>query len=172
VIRRALFVLLTFFLGWIAQAIFLHLAPLSLPAPHWLLVAVLAVGASGRVNLAQGLGFFWGLALDLYGQTPFGSQGLLLAFCGFAAGSLSKNLNAEKMITQEALTLVASVVFIVGSLQLGEWFVPATGPHRWSLGLCLAGAAMNALAAPAVFWVLRIWLELGDAWRARAGARD
>ncbi|HMZ25973.1 MAG TPA: rod shape-determining protein MreD, partial [Elusimicrobiota bacterium] len=110
-IRRALFVLLTFFLGWIAQAIFLHLAPLSLPAPHWLLVAVLAVGASGRVNLAQGLGFFWGLALDLYGQTPFGSQGLLLAFCGFAAGSLSKNLNAEKMITQEALTLVASVVF-------------------------------------------------------------
>ncbi|HMU95185.1 MAG TPA: rod shape-determining protein MreD [Elusimicrobiota bacterium] len=171
-IRRALFVLLTFFLGWIAQAIFLHLAPLSLPAPHWLLVAVLAVGASGRVNLAQGLGFFWGLALDLYGQTPFGSQGLLLAFCGFAAGSLSKNLNAEKMITQEALTLVASVVFIVGSLQLGEWFVPATGPHRWSLGLCLAGAAMNALAAPAVFWALRIWLELGDAWRARAGARD
>ncbi len=162
--RRAMFIAVTFLLGWMFQSVFLYVVPVALPTPHWLLLAVLAIGSAGRTEAAQGLGFFWGLSLDVYGITAFGAQGWLLALAGFASGSLAKKLDTEKMETQQALALGGTLLYLLGASRLIAVFQPAAGPRDVAWGLVAGEIFLNALAAPAVFWAVRRWLAWGDRW--------
>ena len=161
--KTALFFLLTLILGWVFQALFFYGIPSGLPTPQWLLLAVLALGAQGRTKFAMTLGFLWGLSLDAYGVSAFGVQGWLLALAGFLAGTYSKNLNAEKVGTQETMTVVATVVVWIGTRLLGAFFDHSL-VERPGLGLALAHVGLNALVAPGVFWVMGVW---GDVWDPR-----
>lgn len=161
--RKGLFFLITLILGWIFQALFLYGVPAGLPTPQWLLLAVLALGAQGRTKFAMSVGFLWGLALDAYGVSAFGVQGWLLAFAGYVSGTFSKNLNAEKLMTQETLTLVATGVLWVGIRLLSGFFDHSLVGHP-GVGLALAHMGLNALVAPGVFWVMAVW---GDLWDPR-----
>lgn len=170
-IRKFLFLALTFFLAWLFQEVFLYLAPATLPSPHWLLLLVLALGGRGHINIAQTMGFFWGLALDVHGATPFGTQAFLLALAGFGSGALARELNAEKTVTQEALAFVGTVVFLFGAAKLMAFFGSATGPQTLGAGVIFAEIALNLLAAPAVFRAAYWWLDLGNFWTAEPAPR-
>ncbi|MBL0059145.1 MAG: rod shape-determining protein MreD [Elusimicrobia bacterium] len=155
--RRILFFVLTAILGWSFQLVFLYWAPPALPTPHWLLLVVLALGARGRVHLAMGLGFLWGLALDAHGITAFGVQGWLLALAGYASGTLSKNLNANELVTQESLAVGGTLLLWAGVWGLSRFFQPALVGHP-GVGLALGQVVLNALTAPAVFWATEVWI--------------
>lgn len=161
--RIILFFLMTLVLGWVFQALFLYWVPAALPTPQWLLVAVLALGAQGRTKFAMSMGFLWGLALDAYGVSAFGVQGWLLALAGYVSGTFSKNLNAEKLMTQETLTVVATSVLWVG-IRLLSGFFDHSLVGRPGIGMALAHMGLNALVAPGVFWVMAVW---GDLWDPR-----
>jgi rod shape-determining protein MreD len=160
----ALFGLATFFLGWLLQTSILSVTGAATPTPHWLLLFVLALGAGGRLNLAQTLGFFWGISLDVFGVTLFGAQGWLLALAGHVTARLSRQLNAEKLVTQEALSLAGTFFFTAGVILIENIF---RNPPRHSLVTLtgfLLNLALNALAAPVAFWAMawweRFWLAL------------
>ncbi len=155
---RILFVLLTAAGGWVFQTVFLYLVPTALPTPHWLLLATLAMASRGRVPEAMAVGFFWGLALDVYGMTAFGTQAWLLALVGFGAGAWSKELNPEKLFTQEALAFAGTAVFLSGVVVLGWFFRPTSAPGHVGLGLAAAQVFLNGLVAPAVFWGVTAWI--------------
>lgn len=155
------FFIVTLILGWIFQALFLYGIPAGLPTPDWLMLAVLALGAQGRTSFAMSAGFFWGLALDAYGMSAFGVQGWLLAMVGFVSGTFSKNLNAEKLGTQETLAVVATGVVWAGGRLLSGFFEHSLVGHV-SFLLALGHVALNALVAPGVFWVLGVWAEWWD----------
>jgi len=153
----AIFGFVTFFLGWLLQTSMLSVTSASTPTPHWLLLFVLALGAGGRLNLAQSLGFFWGMSLDVYGVTLFGTQGWLLALAGHITARVSRQINAEKLVTQEALSLAGTFFFVLGAAVVEHIF---RSPARQSVvtptGFLLA-LALNALAAPVAFWLMAWW---------------
>jgi rod shape-determining protein MreD len=151
----------TVVLGWIFQTVFFYAVPAGLPTPHWLLLAVLALGAQGRTLFAMNVGFLWGLALDAYGVSAFGVQGWLLALAGYASGSSSKNLNAEKLGTQATLTVIATVL-LWGGIRILSGFFDHSHIGQPGLGLAAAQAGLNALVAPGVFWVMAVWADLWD----------
>ncbi|MBK8574382.1 MAG: rod shape-determining protein MreD [Elusimicrobia bacterium] len=159
--RTGMFFVLTLVLGWIFQALILYAVPAGLPTPQWLLLAVLALGAQGRTTFAMSAGFIWGLALDAYGISAFGVQGWLLALAGFGSGTLSKNLNAEKLGTQETLAVIATLVMWGGIRILSGIFDHSPVGHP-SVILATAHVALNALVAPGVFWVMAAWSDLWD----------
>lgn len=159
--RTVPFFVLTLVLGWVFQALFLYWTPAGLPTPQWLLLAVLALGAQGRTTFAMSAGFLWGLALDAYGVSAFGVQGWLLALAGYVSGTFSKNLNAEKMGTQETLSIIATLVLWMGTRILAGFFDHSTVGQP-SFGLAVAHVALNALVAPGVFWVMAVWADLWD----------
>lgn len=158
---RATLILLTFVAGWMAQALFLYFAPAHLPAPHWLLLVVLAVGSGGRIYTSMGLGFFWGLALDVYGQTPFGAQGALMALAGYVAGTLARHINAHKLVAQVTLALGGTLVYLIGVGWLQNTFHPVLGLRPLGAGLVLGELMLNALTAPAVFWSVLFLMNWG-----------
>lgn len=159
--RKSLFFVTTLVLGWVFQALFLYWVPAGLPTPQWLLVAVLALGAQGRTKFAMSVGFLWGLALDAYGVSAFGVQGWLLALAGALSGAFSKNLNAEKVGTQETMTLAATAVLWVG-IRLLSGFFDHSPVGRPGVGLAFAHLGLNALVAPGVFWVMAVWSGVWD----------
>lgn len=161
--KRVLFFVATAVLAWFFQALFLYGIPAGFPTPDWLLLAVLALGAQGRTAFATSLGFVWGLALDAHGVSAFGVQGWLLATAGFGAGTFSKNLNAEKLGTQETLAVTATAILWAGVRLLSGFFEHSTVGHPGIL-LALAHMALNALVAPGVFWGMGVWADLWDPW--------
>lgn len=158
--RRWLFGIATFIVGWLIQVVSLYfLAPAS-PSPQWLLLAVLALGVMGETNLAQTLGFAWGLCLDAYGIGLFGSQGWILAAMGFLSGRFSRQLNAEKLATQEALCFIGTVFFWIGMFTMEHLFRSPSFHRASSPGALALGFLLNAAAAPVVFWFMDRWTRL------------
>jgi rod shape-determining protein MreD len=159
--RTVPFFLATLIFGWILQALFLYWVPAGLPTPHWFLLAVLALGAQGRTRFAMTVGFVGGLSLDAYGISAFGVQGWLLALAGYVSGTFSKNLNAEKLGTQAALTVFASALVWAGVRLLSGFFDHSLVGHP-GLGLSLVQIGLNTLVAPGVFWLMGVWGEYWD----------
>ncbi len=143
--------------GWILQTLLSYLWTASAPAPQGMLLAVLAVGALGKVDTAQSLGFFWGLLLDASGTSLFGSQGLILAVAGFAAGKLSKQVDAEKLSAQAILALGGTLFHLLALAQIELMFRRGGSVHMPGLGEMLLQALLNVAAAPVVFTVVQIW---------------
>lgn len=153
------FLAVTFGAGLVFQSLIFYAVPAGVPAPQWLLLAVLALGAQGRTKTATTLGFFWGLALDAFGVTAFGTMGGLMALAGYGAGAVSKNLNADKWGAQESLTIVATWTVAIGVRILAALFVdaPVGAPGA---GVVVVETVLNGLVAPAVFWVFFRWADL------------
>jgi rod shape-determining protein MreD len=149
---------LLFLAGWIGHLVYLHLVGSLVMSPYWLLLIVLTLGGMGHARWAMTLGFFWGLCLDVFGISLFGAQGLLLAAAGWSAGRLSRQLNAEKLITQEALALAGTLFYIAGLWLLEVLFRTDGAPHRPAFWMSLLDVFLNVLAAPLVYWVMsRVW---------------
>ena len=153
----AIFGFVTFFLGWLLQTSMLSVTSASTPTPHWPLLFVLALGAGGRLNLAQTLGFFWGISLDVFGVTLFGTQGWLLALAGHVTARVSRQINAEKLVTQEALSLAGTFFFILGVAGIDHVFRSPAREGLVTLPGFLLTVALNALAAPVAFWLMAWW---------------
>jgi rod shape-determining protein MreD len=155
--RTGLFGAATFLLGWMIQMAVAIGLPAGFAAPHVLFLLVMALGVSGRTTLAQNLGFFWGLALDVTGLSLFGSQGLLLAWAGAVAGRLSRQLNADKLVTQETLAVAGTLVFQVAMAVLDSVFRGGPSPRPLSLLTLVLQMILNGLAAPILFWGIQAW---------------
>lgn len=158
--RPWLFGILTFLAGWLIQAAYLYVFRFAETGPNWLLLCTLALGAMGQTNLAQTLGFFWGLSLDVFGMSLFGSQGWLLALAGYASGQLSRQLNAEKLVTQEALAFFGTSYFWIGLYMFESIFRWGEVPRLPGAGIVLTEYMLNALVAPLVFMVMVKWLDV------------
>jgi rod shape-determining protein MreD len=148
----------TFLAGWLLHALLGYALPGWL-SPHWLLLFTLGFGSLGRTDLAQTLGFFWGLGLDVFGLSLFGSQAWLLCLAGFLSGRFSRQLNAEKLVTQETLALLGTAFFWAGFALIEEFFRPSgyrRDPQAAAVALDLL---FNAAVAPGVFWAARRWTD-------------
>ncbi len=155
-----LFGIITFIIGWLAQIIYIFLTDPIQTSPHWLLIAVLAIGSMGRTNMAQTLGFFWGLCLDIYGASLFGTQALLLAAAGYITGKLSRHLDANKLVAQEILVLTGTIIFFIGLYQIELIFRWPQKPHYPGFTKIILEIILNAIAAPVLFWGLSLWKGL------------
>jgi rod shape-determining protein MreD len=159
-----LFGVVTFFLGWFFQIIYLHFCSPWGVLPQWSLLFVLAAGGLGRTVLAQTLGFFWGLSLDATGMGSLGVQAGLLAVVGYVAGHVSRKLDTDQWVTQEIFVFLGTLFLLVGMILLEAVF--GTGPNGASLGRLPGWGALfypfifNGLAAPLVFWFFRRWAEV------------
>jgi cell shape-determining protein MreD len=156
--RPWLFGAITLAAGWLLQVVLLHAAPGGAPLPQPLLLAVLALGGLGHTVPAQTMGLVWGLSLDVFGLSLFGTQGLILSFAGYAAGRFSRQLNVEKLATQEALAVLGSLGFTVGGAMVDAAFRSSSG--LWLGTDALWRLLMNAAVAPAVFAGVRLWAGL------------
>jgi rod shape-determining protein MreD len=159
------FGVITFLAGWLTHVVLTHAFP-SWLSPHWLLLFVLGLGSLGWTNLAQSLGFFWGLSLDVFGMGLFGTQAWLLCLAGFLSGRFSRQLNAEKLATQEALALIGTAFFWTGVLVFESVFRSAAYHREARLAPIVLAFIFNAAVAPGVFWATRRWAE---AWRFFSG---
>ena len=167
--RPWLFALVTFPLGLFVQALSISfLSPW--PSPSWLFIAVLSLGGGGRPNLAQSLGFFWGLSMDVFSLSLFGSQGWLLCAAGFVSGRFSRQLNTGKWVTQEAVVLAGTVVFWIGVRGLDKVFRPE-GLRPASVVSLLGLCVLNAAAAPVAFWAMEKWMGIWSFLEGRHASR-
>ncbi len=151
---------ITFLGGWLLQVVSWRFPWPASVSPHFLLLTVLALGSMGHTVMAQTLGFFWGLCLDVFGLSLFGTQAWLLALAGFITGRFSRQLNGEKLATQEILALAGIVFFEAGSALLDLFFRPSHAARPFFPGRMALVLAMNALFAPVIFRVLRRWMVL------------
>jgi len=150
---------MTVLVGWILQAIFLYFTPMGWPTPQGALIAVLALGFKGHTVEAMAVGFFWGLGLDVTGLTAFGTQGWLLVSAAFVSGGVSKNLNVEKPLTQIFLTLVGTILFVLGVLVLGAFVSVETGSGRFGWGDTFLSLILNGVCSPLVFSAVSRWVS-------------
>lgn len=155
--RPWLFGFITFLAGWVLQVLLTNISLPGMASPGLVLLIVLALGVMGHANMAQTLGFFWGLGMDVMGVSLFGSQALLFAWTGYVSAQLSRQLNAEKLVTQEAMAVFGTVFVALGIGLLEALFrttpSPRVGPV-WGLAL---EVALNGLMAPLVFWAVQKW---------------
>lgn len=149
--RRGIFGTVLFFVGWAGHAVVSYVWQTSAPAPQELLLAVLAVGAMGRVNTAQTLGFLWGLMLDVQGVSLFGCQGWIFAVVGFTVGRLSRQIDGEKLSAQLLIAVLGTMFHLLGLAQVELLFRQGGAVHAPSVGGALTQILMNAAAAPLVF---------------------
>ena len=152
---KGLFWLGLFTAGWLFHATVSALWSIPVPSPQWLLLAVLAVGSLGRVAAAETLGFLWGLMLDAQGSSLFGAQGWALAAAGFAVGRLSRQVDAEKALSQVILAAGGTLFHLLVLAQSELLFRRAGAPHVPQVGTALAQLLLNAAAAPLVFRLVR-----------------
>jgi rod shape-determining protein MreD len=157
---------LTFAIGWTAQVLLFHFHFPAGASPHWLLLTVLAFGGLGMTDMAQTLGFFWGLSLDVYGMSLFGTQGLLLAVAGFTAGRFSKQLNADKLATQETLAFLGTAWVWICFPLFDHIFRRAGFARDLTAGQAIMEFLLNAAIAPVVFWLVARWVEF---WKRLLG---
>ncbi len=155
--REEVFGASLFAAGFIFQAAFSYLWRTSFPSPQWLLLAVLAVGARGKINTAQSLGFFWGLILDAGGPSLFGAQAWILAAAGYITGRFSKEVDSDRPLAQAILALGGTLFHLTILTQIELFFRRSGPPLVPSIGAILGQFAMNVLAAPLVFWIVRLW---------------
>lgn len=155
--RPWLFGLVTFLAGWVLQVLLSNFSLPGMASPNLVLLIVLTLGVMGHVNMAQTLGFSWGLGMDVMGVSLFGSQAMLLAWIGYVSARLSRQLNAEKLVTQEAMSVFGTLFLAVGINVLEHLFRTTPSPRVGSLWGLFLEIAFNGLMAPVVFWTIQKW---------------
>lgn len=154
--RRGIFGTSLFFAGWIVHAAAAYLWRMPGPAPQELLLAVLAVGALGKANTAQTLGFFWGLLLDVQGVSLFGCQGWVMAVAGFLVGKMSRQIDGEKLSAQVLLASLGTLFHLLGLAQVELLFRQEGAVHVPDVGHAFLQMLMNVAAAPLVFKAVQL----------------
>jgi rod shape-determining protein MreD len=158
--RTGFFGTTVFLAGWVFYALFSYFWNLPLPAPQWLFLAVLAVGARGKVNTAQTLGFFWGLLMDVQSGSLFGAQGWIFAVAGFAAGKYSRQVDGDKPSAQVLLALGGTLFHQLALSQIEVFFRRPGPPHTPAVGMAFLQLFLNVAAAPLVFGAVGLWNRL------------
>jgi rod shape-determining protein MreD len=138
-----------------------HLMAINKVTPSFLLIAAVYYGFRWPTAEAGIAGWALGLAADLTGITPIGSQSLTYALAAMSASRLRLVLMTNHPMAQILVTgilgwLAYSVVSVHGAWQ-GGWKV-------WSFGASLerAGwvALYTAVLAPYLFWLLERFVPL------------
>lgn len=155
--RRGLFGPFLFIAGWGLHAVVAYFWTTSAPSPQILLLAALAVGASGKINTGQTLGFLWGLMLDVQGASLFGCQGWILAAAGFFAGKMSRQIDGERLSAQ-VLLAAGGTLFHLAAFAQAELLFRRGAPHIPGAETALLQALLNIAVAPLVFRAVQ---ELG-----------
>ena len=125
------------------------------------LMFVFAVAACALLKPAYGytLAFLCGLFLDFFGTKLFGNNAF--TFCALACMvyAVCERFDFESILPQMLTVFVLSLVAVLMSTLLVRIFA---GASVW-LGLWswLGGSIMNALLAPAVFWLLGMIFSKG-----------
>jgi rod shape-determining protein MreD len=148
--RRFLFYSLTFIVGIVLQFSWArYFAPYGL-APNVILVMLIFVGLIHGSFAGELLGFAWGLSWDAMSVDLFGCHAFLFTCIGFAAGKLSRKWNESKIVTQMALTGVASLLYIAGIALVYQVF-GSPGNHFQLNYITLLQIFYNMLIAPILF---------------------
>jgi rod shape-determining protein MreD len=173
--HRFIFGLVTLLIIWVIQVMMISLIPVGWPTPHILLLVLLALGGRGEVDLAQSLGFFGGLALDVMGVSLFGSQGLVLCLIGFSVGRLARQLNVDKVMTQMAVTGFTTLFFWTVLALLDHLFRPAAPERPLFPDIMALGLVYNVLLAPVGFrlinWWWDFWMDIEGSAFFRSGRK-
>jgi rod shape-determining protein MreD len=126
--------------------------------PHYLLIMTLFFSLVRGPLVGETLGFLWGLSADSISVELFGAQAFLLAIVGFIGGRMNKTLDESKPWAQIVFVFIMSLIFILGLYGLYQMF--AERERHISIFIVLIHPFMNAVLAPAIFWVLRIWVQI------------
>jgi rod shape-determining protein MreD len=159
--KRSIFYLLTVALVFWVQAAANYFAGVSGVSGNVILVATIYFGLARGPMSGQLLGFFWGLLIDASTLGLMGQNALLYAAAGFLAGMLRRQLDEDKGWTQVIFSFAASLLYILVHLTLEKMFAPAPRPPSWSMGV---QPFINAMLAPIVFWMMRVWSQFWDLW--------
>ena len=122
---------------------------------------VFVVAACTLLKLAYGypLAFLCGLFLDFFGTKLFGNNAFTFCLLALFVYMLSERFDFESIFPQMVTVFGLSVFAVLfNALLLSLFTSSAVWQGFWSL---LAGSVVNALMAPAVFFVLRIMLSKG-----------
>ena len=121
------------------------------------LISILYFGLVQGPWRAQALAFTWGLLLDAASLGVLGLHALLYAVAGFAAGTVRRQLDEDKIWTQSLFAMLTTLLFIVVYRVLERLLANGEGLWTWRT---FALPVANALAAPIVFWFLNQWVDM------------
>lgn len=124
-----------------------------------LLILTLFFGLVRGPAAGQLLGLGWGLLIDASALGPMGLHGLLLAIAGYGAGIFRRQLDGTKSWTQTIFTGVISLLY--GLAFTGLDHLLSRSPRSLTAAVALE-PLVNALAAPLLFSLMRVWADL---WR-------
>lgn len=110
--------------------------------------------------MAETMGFFWGLIVDVIGITLFGLQSFLLTVIGYISGKLRRGVTSERPTAQMVIGFIATVIYGLGSLTVQNIF--EEGANRDFIRSTLVMGILNILLAPAVFWVMEKWISFWE----------
>lgn len=122
---------------------------------------VFVVAACTLLNPVYGypVAFLCGLFLDFFGTKLFGNNAFTFCMVALFVYMISERFDFESILPQMVTVFCLSVFAVLfNALLLRIFTASAMWQGFWSL---LAGSVVNALMAPAVFWVLRRMLSKG-----------
>lgn len=164
--RKPIFYIITFIIGICLQVVFPKIfSPFGF-APQFLLIMTMYMALIRGPVVGQTLGFFWGLSADSISVALFGSQALLLTVVGFVSGKMSKKLDESKPWAQIIFVLLLSCMYFIGLYGVNVIFAEP-GRHIKITSL-LFHPLINALLAPIIFWLFKIWIKL---WFPKSSVR-
>lgn len=160
--KNLLFYIITLWLLLWTQILTHQLSGGSFFGIPWVLTAVLFFGLARGPLVGQAFGGTIGLLLDASALGLFGLHALLFALIGYSAGMLRRQVDGVKPWTQMILVGVTSTIFVCSFIGLDHLFSRSPRPVQWTLVL---QPLVQALVAPAVFFLLRRWVEFWDVFR-------
>lgn len=120
---------------------------------NMMLVFAVAVCAYVKPEYGYPAAFVCGLFLDFFGVKLFGNHALAFTLCASVVYGLEKRLDFDGILPQIIVVLGLSLFAALFNMLLLKLF---TGFSPWNgVGPLLGGITLNALLAPAVFWVVR-----------------
>jgi rod shape-determining protein MreD len=96
------------------------------------------------------LGFLWGVSWDALSVDLFGSHAFIFTCIGFAAGKLNRKWNESKIVTQMALTGVASLAYFGGMALVYQVFGASENQFRLNY-MTVLQILYNMIIAPFLF---------------------
>lgn len=118
-----------------------------------LLVFVTAFCAFFRLSVAYSAAFLCGLFLDFFGTKLFGNNAFTFTICACIVCNMVDRFDFDELFPQMVAVFVLTWLAGLANAALVSLFAHSSlWPGFWSL---LAGATIDALCAPLVFWLVR-----------------
>lgn len=157
-LKRLIFYCTTFVAGICLQVMWpLDLSPFGV-SPHFLLIATIYLALIRGAMIGEMFGFFWGLSADGMSVELFGSQAFLLTLVGYISGKLNRQLDESKPWAQFVFVFLISILYFVGLY--GMYHIFTEPGRRIGVTSLILHPVINALLAPIIFLILRLWVQL------------